>query len=66
MKRSEDPGQELASEARDDWDDASYEVHCLRYNRVTGEMMTTIARSEEESREFFDYSKDYLDPNPES
>ena len=61
MKRSEDPCRDPASESQDDWADALYEVHCLRYNRVTGKMMTTIARSEEESREFFDYSKDYLD-----
>lgn len=61
MKRPEDPCRDPAPEARDDWADAPYEVHCLRYNRVTGRMLTTIARSEEESLEFFDYSKDHLD-----
>lgn len=41
--------------------DAPYEVHCIRYDRVTGKMLTTIARSEENTREFFDRSKDFPD-----
>lgn len=61
MKRNEDPCRCAASEARDDWADAPYEVHCLRYDRVTGKMLTTVARSEEETAEFFDHSKDYID-----
>lgn len=84
MKRSEDPGQKLASEARDDWADAladgigcrplapprpnpayvdaPHETHCIRYDRVTGKMLTLVATSENEAREFFDHSKDYCDP----
>jgi len=59
MKPNEDPCRDP-----DGWTDAPYEVHCLRYNRVTGKMLTTIARSEEEEEEeFFDHSKDHLDPN---
>jgi len=63
MKQNKEPCRDPASEARNDWADAPYEVHCLRYNRVTGKMMTMIARSEEEKQEFFDHSKDHLDPN---
>lgn len=49
----EDPCQELASEARDAWVDAPYEVHCIRYDRATGKMLTLVASSEDEAREFF-------------
>lgn len=61
MRPKEDPCRCPASEARDDWADAPYEVHCIRYDRVTGKMLTTIARSEEETRKFFDRSKDQPD-----
>ena len=63
MKPKQDPCRDPASEARDDWADAPYEVHCIRYDRVTGQMLTLVATSEEETREFFDHSKGHLGPN---
>ena len=62
MRRTEDPCRDPASEARDDWAerepnpmyvDAPHEVHCIRYDRVTGEMLTLVATSEAETRKFF-------------